>query len=338
MKRALLKPFVQDDLGVVIFKPGKDLLPLFRQKRLLITNVPDELADLPSGAIPAVSQKLVDDARLNAFFKDSRVIIAAGGIQSLERWVEKLTACQWVKSADGYHDKNLTVHPFDGSYLCLCWHHEHKFRDMALAEFWEIGNRNRATWVVEMIRMELQIASDHHVSFHELCWWAFSKGIIDALPDSAARKALGWMPKPAIKSVGRESDIQPEFSPHEVLEEYVEQVNAIIALSVDPEPQESFMLRKKLKPWRNEKYTRWVKSQSCLCCGQQADDPHHIIGHGLGGTGTKTHDLFTIPLCRKHHDELHRDPRAWEKEYGCQINLFFDFFNYSLGIGVFTSK
>ncbi len=338
MKRALLTPYVQKDLGVVIFKPGSELIPLFGQKRLLITTVPEELSELPSGAIPSVSQKLVDDKRLADFFKDRRVILAAGGVSSLERWVERLPACQWDKTADGYHDKNLTVHPFDGSYVRLCWHHEHKFRDMVLEEFFLIAERNRAAWILDSIRIELQIPDDQHVSFHELCWWVFSKGIIDALPDSAARKALGWKPQPAIKSVGREADIQPEFSPHEVLEEYVEQVNAIIALRVDPEPPESFMFRKKLKPWRNEKYTRWVKSQPCLCCGQQADDPHHLIGHGLGGTGTKTHDLFTIPLCRKHHDELHRDMLAWEAEYGSQVNLFFDFLNYSLGVGVFASK
>ena len=42
-----------------------------------------------------------------------------------------------------------------------------------------------------------------------------------------------------------------------------------------------------------------------MTCGNQADDPHHIIGHGLGGMGTKADDLFVIPLCRKCHNELH---------------------------------
>ncbi|EFM2347808.1 DUF968 domain-containing protein, partial [Escherichia coli] len=55
------------------------------------------------------------------------------------------------------------------------------------------------------------------------------------------------------------------------------------------------------KPQREEMpvYTRWVKTQKCMTCGNQADDPHHIIGHGLGGMGTKADDLFVIPLCRK---------------------------------------
>ncbi|WP_350355588.1 hypothetical protein [Serratia symbiotica] len=36
-----------------------------------------------------------------------------------------------------------------------------------------------------------------------------------------------------------------------------------------------------------------------------ADDPHHIIDHGLGGTGTRPHDIFTLPLTRACHTRLH---------------------------------
>lgn len=53
----------------------------------------------------------------------------------------------------------------------------------------------------------------------------------------------------------------------------------------------------------------------------------------MGGMGTKAHDLFTIPLCRQHHDELHRDPKLWEANYGNQIELLFSFLNRSLGMG-----
>ncbi|MDL2100417.1 DUF968 domain-containing protein, partial [Proteus mirabilis] len=45
------------------------------------------------------------------------------------------------------------------------------------------------------------------------------------------------------------------------------------------------------------------------------------------------HDLFTIPLCRTHHDELHRDPKQWEATYGNQLELLLHFLNRSLGIG-----
>lgn len=62
------------------------------------------------------------------------------------------------------------------------------------------------------------------------------------------------------------------------------------------------MLRPKRRRWVNEKYTRWVKTQPCACCGKPADDPHHLIGHGQGGMGTKAHDLFVLKeLCQHCH-------------------------------------
>jgi hypothetical protein len=85
-----------------------------------------------------------------------------------------------------------------------------------------------------------------------------------------------------------------------------ETAKRVLALKVDPETPESFMLRPKRRRWENPTYTRWVKAQQCACCNNPADDPHHVIGHGQGGMGTKAHDLFVLPLCRAHHDELHR--------------------------------
>lgn len=61
------------------------------------------------------------------------------------------------------------------------------------------------------------------------------------------------------------------------------------------------------KPYRDKKYTDWVRSLDCCICGAPADDPHHIIGAGEGGMGTKACDLLTMPLCRPHHAEMHKD-------------------------------
>jgi len=55
---------------------------------------------------------------------------------------------------------------------------------------------------------------------------------------------------------------------------------------------------------------------------------------GQGGMGIKSHDLFVIPLCRAHHDELHRDVRAFEEKYGSQIVLLFRFLDYAIAVGV----
>ncbi len=67
------------------------------------------------------------------------------------------------------------------------------------------------------------------------------------------------------------------------------------------------------KPIRSKKYTDWVKSLDCCACCAPADDPHHIIGEGEGGTGTKACDLLTMPLCRPCHTDIHRADS--EKQY-----------------------
>ena len=72
----------------------------------------------------------------------------------------------------------------------------------------------------------------------------------------------------------------------------------------------------KRKTWRSRRYLDWVKSQPCCVCGAPADDPHHLTGIGkLGGMGTKAPDWAVMPVCRRHHDELHRDPNLWPDQW-----------------------
>jgi hypothetical protein len=75
----------------------------------------------------------------------------------------------------------------------------------------------------------------------------------------------------------------------------------------------------KQKPLRDDKYLRWVKSLPSVVSGRQADDPHHLIGHGQSGMGTKVTDYWTFPLTRDEHTELHNmGYKEWEKIYGEQ--------------------
>lgn len=69
---------------------------------------------------------------------------------------------------------------------------------------------------------------------------------------------------------------------------------------------------------RSRGYMKAVKRLPCVVCDAPADDPHHPHGVGYKGMGTKVPDVWAIPLCRGHHDELHHDVRAWEAKYGSQ--------------------
>jgi hypothetical protein len=75
----------------------------------------------------------------------------------------------------------------------------------------------------------------------------------------------------------------------------------------------------KQKKYRSKKYTQWVKKQPSAISGYQADDPHHIIGNGQSATGTTASDLFTFPLTRPEHNELHQHGwRQWELRWESQ--------------------
>lgn len=81
----------------------------------------------------------------------------------------------------------------------------------------------------------------------------------------------------------------------------------------------------KQKPWRCKKYIAWVKQQPSIVSRQPADDPHHIIGHGFGGVGTKAPDWAVIPLTREEHNKLHAGQFEWEGRLGSQVDLLMRF-------------
>ena len=73
----------------------------------------------------------------------------------------------------------------------------------------------------------------------------------------------------------------------------------------------------KPKRIKDPKYLEWIKKRVCLCaytwCGGDIV-PHHIEA---GGMGTKCDDTKTIPLCAKHHRELHdKGKKAFQETYG----------------------
>jgi hypothetical protein len=65
---------------------------------------------------------------------------------------------------------------------------------------------------------------------------------------------------------------------------------------------------------RNKAHLTFVRGQPCLICKQTPSDAHHLKFAQPRALGRKVSDEFTVPLCRPHHQALHRhgnEPAWW---------------------------
>ena len=64
---------------------------------------------------------------------------------------------------------------------------------------------------------------------------------------------------------------------------------------------------------RNKAHLIFVAAQPCLICKRSPCDAHHLKFAQPQSLGRKVSDEFTVPLCREHHHELHRqgNEMAW---------------------------
>ena len=64
---------------------------------------------------------------------------------------------------------------------------------------------------------------------------------------------------------------------------------------------------------RSKAHLLFVREQPCLVCKQTPSDAHHLKFAQTRALGRKVSDEFTVPLCRTHHQDLHRkgNERAW---------------------------
>ncbi len=68
---------------------------------------------------------------------------------------------------------------------------------------------------------------------------------------------------------------------------------------------------------RDKGHRMFVATRPCLLCGRTPADPHHLRFAQPRALGRKVSDEFTVPMCRVHHDELHRhgDEETFWREY-----------------------
>jgi len=69
---------------------------------------------------------------------------------------------------------------------------------------------------------------------------------------------------------------------------------------------------------RDREHVRFVVQQTCLVCGRQPCDAHHLRFAQNRALGRRVSDEFTVPLCRGHHGEVHRhgDEAGWWEKVG----------------------
>jgi hypothetical protein len=69
---------------------------------------------------------------------------------------------------------------------------------------------------------------------------------------------------------------------------------------------------------RDKDHRKFVSTQPCVVCGRSPADAHHLRFAQPRAIGRKVSDEFTVPVCRVHHRELHRqgDEAAWWEGIG----------------------
>lgn len=313
MQAVLATAIPVNELGVLMLKAGSALSTIPRG-RVLVMPAPASMDTVKSGAVtvPSVIEEspLLEDRRLDPLWRS--VCSMPYYRDGLQAYVAAGHGCQLAD--EGCH-KEITIRRAGDSWVRVCWAHDME-PDPQAVEL--MATRNRTAYCLRVIASELHIPFGAPVRLHDVCWWAAYRQQADLLPDGVIRQALnrdvpdrlpvmrGWV----------ETDDRFHTPP---MEQLARMESPLRSLIVDADPPSRAMLRPKPMVWSCEAYTKYVKGLPCCVCGKQADDPHHLIGHGQGKMGGKAHDLFTIPLCRPHHDELHRDMSGWERRHGSQL-------------------
>ncbi|EFN2459674.1 DUF968 domain-containing protein, partial [Escherichia coli] len=284
--RVLLRPVLVPELSLVIVKPGRESMSVFHNGRILVEPEPKNMRSLPSGVVAAVSQPLAEDKTLLPFFSDERVIRAAGGAGALSDWLLRhVKSCQWPHG--DYHHSETVIHRYGTGAMVLCWHCDNQLRNQTSESLDQLAQQNLVAWMIDVIRHAISGTQERELSLAELSWWAACNQVVDALPEAVARRSLG-LPVETIRSVYRESDIVPgEQTAISILKQRTKNIalplhvhqqqpppqeKTLVSIAVDPESPAQYLQRQ--KPQREEMpvYTRWVKTQKCMTCGNQADD------------------------------------------------------------------
>jgi len=165
-------------------------------------------------------------------------------------------------------------------------------RDELIAEINRATNADElAQWVHRRFSVKNTLTTDDAKAV-ETAYLEILKGT----PDHQAAEPVKELPEPAPVSQRKEV-AATEFEGLDEIE-YPQQ-------PVTPLPKSTRA--------RNKAHLRFVAAQPCLVCQRTPCDAHHIKFAEPRALGRKVSDEFTVPLCREHHQELHRhgNEKAW---------------------------
>jgi hypothetical protein len=175
-----------------------------------------------------------------------------------------------------------------------------RLRDVMLAELSEIGSEDAATkWAQRRLaeKNKLNATDARHIeeAFRaKLLSFAIhrSEGVPDSTSDAASDAA-------SASTTDRPTRKARSKTPSSPVDKSV---------LIHPEPRRV----------RDREHVRFVAQQTCLVCGRQPCDAHHLRFAQNRALGRKVSDEFTVPLCRGHHREVHRhgDEAAWWQQLG----------------------
>jgi hypothetical protein len=95
---------------------------------------------------------------------------------------------------------------------------------------------------------------------------------------------------------------------------------ALVPLAATSPIQKKLLTLPELERIRDKDHLRFVASQPCLICSAIPSDPHHLRFAQPRAMARKVGDDFTVPLCRRHHRELHDggNEAAWWHDMGIE--------------------
>jgi hypothetical protein len=130
----------------------------------------------------------------------------------------------------------------------------------------------------------------------------------DALLVEAAYQAI------LLVSQGDDQDAQ-EFATPSATTAPVEAAESAASYDSAPHLADGQTVTPMTKPIRrrNKAHLAFVAGQPCLICQRSPCDAHHLKFAQPNTLGRKVSDEFTVPLCRDHHHDLHRqgNEMAW---------------------------